>query len=91
MDLGQPITKDLARKWLKGAEELANLPHQERGGFHSYRRKWATERKHLPVADVAQGGGWKSKETVLNLYQQSDEASILHVVLSGDELREMNA
>ncbi len=49
--------------------------------------KWATERKRLPLADVAQAGGWKSKETLLNYYQQSDEASILTVVLGGDELR----
>ncbi len=90
-NLAQPITKDLARKWLVEAERLAELPKQQRGGWHTYRRKWATERKRLPLADVAQAGGWKSKETLLNYYQQADEASILNVVLGGDELRELKA
>ena len=90
-DPTRPINKDLARKWLQRAESLAKLPKQQRGGWHSYRRKWATERKRLPLADVAQAGGWKSKETLLSYYQQADEASILRVVLGGDELRELKA
>jgi hypothetical protein len=77
--------------WFGKAEQLAELPKQQRGGWHAYRRKWATERKRLPLADVAQAGGWKSKETLLNYYQQADAASILHVVLSGNELRELKA
>jgi hypothetical protein len=84
----RPITKDLARKWLRKAEQLAELPNQQRAGWHSFRRKRATERKRLPLADGAQAGGWKSKETLLNYYQQADQAGILRVVPGGDELRE---
>jgi hypothetical protein len=92
MDVDPTLVADaLARKWLQRAESLAKLPKQQRGGWHSYRRKWATERKRLPLADVAQAGGWKSKETLLSYYQQADEASILRVVLGGDELRELKA
>jgi hypothetical protein len=28
--------------------------------FDELRRKWATERKHLPDMDVAKAGGWRS-------------------------------
>jgi hypothetical protein len=34
------------------------------------------------------GRGWKSTQTLLKCYQQADEATMLHVVLGGAELRE---
>ncbi len=34
------------------AQKLAGLELLDGGDFHPYRRKWATERKHLPVQDV---------------------------------------
>jgi len=40
---------------------------------------------------VAAAGGWKSKETLLNIYQQADDASILSVVLGGRQLWELRA
>jgi hypothetical protein len=45
-------------------------------------------RKHLPPADVAAAGGWKSTETLQRCYQQPDERTMLSVVLDGAELRE---
>lgn len=33
-----------------------------------YRRKWATERKHLPDVDVATAGGWKELESLRQCY-----------------------
>ena len=43
-------------------------------------RLWATERKHVPVQDVAAAGGWNSVETVRQLYQQADPAGVLRAV-----------
>jgi len=60
----------------------------DRGIWHPYRRKWATARKHLPLADVAAAGGWKGTQTLTKCYQQPDDATILAVVLGGAELRE---
>lgn len=37
------------------SEKLEKL---DGGLWHSYRRKWATERKHLPLMDVAAACGW---------------------------------
>ncbi len=45
------------------------------GLWHPYRRKWATERKHLSLKDVAAAGGWRDVETLLTCYQQPDQDS----------------
>jgi integrase len=52
-------------RWLTEAEELAGLPPLRGGSWHPYRRKWATERKHLPLVDVAAAGGWKGTQMLL--------------------------
>lgn len=57
-------------------------------GFHSYRRKWVTERKKLPRKDVAAAGGWKSERT-LELYEFPDEETMLEVVTAPRKLREL--
>ena len=50
------------------------------GLWHPYRRKWGTERKHLPVTDVALAGGWKDTSTLLTCYTQPDDATLLEVL-----------
>jgi hypothetical protein len=78
----------MALGWLRKAEDLAELAHLERGGFHAYRRKWGTERKHLPVQDVAHAGGWKSLDVLQRIYQQPDAATLERVVSEPHRLRE---
>ena len=58
---------------------------------HAYRRKWATERKHLSDTDVAAAGGWQNSLTLRKVYQQADAETMLNVVLGGNELRERKA
>jgi integrase len=48
IDAARPVTKDLAREWLRQAERLAKLEPQQGSAWHAYRRGWATARKHLP-------------------------------------------
>ena len=67
------VTRDPAKKLL---------------GFHAYRRKWATERKHLPAKDVAEAGGWLDLRSLEQCYQQVDEATLLQVVSEPRKLRE---
>ena len=59
--------------------------------FHGLRRKWSTERKHLPDVDVAKAGGWRSIMTMKRAYQQADEAGVLEAVLDPRRLREQQA
>ena len=42
--------------------------------------KWATERKHLPLTDVAAGGRWEDVQTLLHCYQQATNDALLTVL-----------
>ena len=84
---GAPLRYELAGEWLVKAESLAGVEKQDGALWHAYRRKWATERKHLPDVDVAAAGGWRSVRT-LDLYQRPDANNLLRVVLEAGELRE---
>ncbi len=75
-------------EWLTVAEKKAKLPKLDGSLWHAYRRKWAIERKHLPLKDVAAAGGWKDVSTLLEVYQQSDEESVLAVTSVTVKLRE---
>ena len=84
----RPVSKDLASRWLKRAEKLAGVPKMDGSLWHAYRRKWATERKHLPDVDVAKAGGWSDLESLKTAYQQVDDATLYLVVSQPAELRE---
>ena len=88
-DNTRPLTRHLADKWLREGERLAGVEPQVGSLWHAYRRKWATERKHLPVQDVASVGGWKSHAMVQAVYQQADDETMLRVVLGAGQLREV--
>jgi len=45
---------------LETGEADAKLPKLDGGLWHPYRRKWATERKYQPLANVAAAGGWQN-------------------------------
>ena len=85
----RPVNKALARKWRRRAEAIAKLEPQEGSAFHAYRRGWATARKHLPLPDVAAAGGWSGTEALQRCYLHADEQTMLTVVLSGAQLREV--
>jgi hypothetical protein len=65
---------------LERAETLAEVPKQQGSLWHAYRRKWATERKHLPDRDVAAAGGWSDLASLKTAYQQMDRATLYRVV-----------
>ncbi len=88
-DRALPLTTYLASKWLIGGEKLAGLDTQKGSLWHAYRRKWVTERKHLPDVDVAAAGGWKDTQSLKSAYQQADTETMLRVVLEAGELREV--
>lgn len=86
---GKPWRRWHARDLLERAERKAGLVHQDGGDWHPYRRKWATERKHLPDVDVAEAGGWKDLRSLQDAYQQTDPQTLLAVVSEPRKLREM--
>jgi len=76
----QSVKKEMAGYWLSRAETLAKLPKLARGGYHPFRRMWASERRHLPAQDVAAAGGWRSLEVMRHAYQHADAAGMMSVV-----------
>jgi integrase len=76
----QPTDRWSMVKWLLQAERDAGLPKLIGGVWHPYRRKWAIERKHWPMRDVAAVGGWKCLRSLLDCYAQADRETMRAVV-----------
>jgi hypothetical protein len=75
-----PVRADVLKQWLRAIEKDAGLAKPRGGLWHAYRRKWATERRHLPIKDVAAAGGWKDIATLLRCYQQPTNDAMLAVM-----------
>jgi integrase len=86
-DGSEPWPREIFGEQFRVAEQKAGLEHLEGGAWHPYRRKWATERKDLPLVDVKATGGWRDTNTLLTCYQQTDEASMLRVMEAPRKLR----
>ncbi len=71
-DPDQPMSRHLARDWWERTEAAAGLPRVPGRGWHSLRRKFATELKGAALKDLCALGGWKDHNTVLKCYQQPD-------------------
>ena len=76
-DAERSCSRNLMRDWWGRGEKLADLEPVERRGWHSLRRKFATDmRTRLPLRDLCDAGGWKDAQTILKCYQQPDEELI---------------
>lgn len=75
-DPSQPCSRHLMRDWWQRAEEAAKLERVPGRGWHSLRRKFATELKHAPLSDLSYLGGWKEPQTVVKCYQRPDESTM---------------
>ena len=79
-----PSTQDpsiCVRRWMlddrwRKAERLARLEPKRGRGWHSLRRKFASDLMDLPLKVLCQLGGWKDAQTVLRCYQQPDEVQL---------------
>lgn len=76
------LERRLASRWLRKAESLAGLSHVCGGGWHALRRKWATDRQHLPDAAVAAAGGWKDTKTMKQCYQHANDEMIAAAIFN---------
>ena len=66
----------LASVWWKRAENLAGLDPKPGRGWHSLRRKFASDLMNQPLKVLCELGGWKTAKTVLQCYQRADEAQL---------------
>ena len=70
-DARRCIGRVSAHKWWSKAQTLAGLEPKPGRGWHSLRRKFATDLMELPLKVLCELGGWKSPQTVLRCYQQA--------------------
>jgi hypothetical protein len=66
------MSKYLVTSWWKKAERLAGLAPARWRGWHSLRRRFASDLMHLPLKLLCTLGGWKSPQTVLECYQHPE-------------------
>jgi len=60
----------MSRAWWEKAERLAGLEPKRGRGWHSLRRKFASDLMDQPLKVLCELGGWKDAKTVLQCYQQ---------------------
>ena len=72
----------VARVWWVRAERLAGLEPKRGRGWHSLRRKFASDLMDQPLKVLCELGGWKEARTVLQCYQRTASDSYLFVTAS---------
>jgi len=75
-DTTRPISRHLARDWWERTEKAAGIARVPGRGWHSLRRKFATELKGASLKDLCALGGWKDHNTILKCYQQPDPVAM---------------
>jgi integrase len=83
-----PWPREIFGQLFDRAERHAGLSHVRGGRFHAFRRKWATERKHMPLVDVMAAGGWKDPGTLHTSYQHATQDGMLEVMSTPMKLRD---
>jgi hypothetical protein len=66
------MSRHLVRDWCQRTAEAAKLPPVRGRGWHSLRRKFATELKGASLKDLCALGGRKDHNKILKCYQQPD-------------------
>ena len=73
--------------WWKRAEKIAGLEPKRRRGWHSLRRKFASDLMDQPLKVLCELGGWKTAKTVLRCYQTADEAQLRQALANRRRVR----
>lgn len=72
----ESVSRHLMRDWWKRAEAQAELEPKKGRGWHSLRRKFASDLKHKPLKVLCELGGWKTERTVFKCYQHADQEEL---------------
>ena len=70
------VSRSLVRDWWEKAQKLAGLEPKRGRGWHSLRRKFASDLMNQPLKVLCELGGWKTAQTVLKCYQRADEGQL---------------
>ena len=72
-DPSRCLDRSRVRVWWDKAQKLAGLEPRRGRGWHSLRRKFASDLMSQPLKVLCELGGWKTALTVLQCYQRADE------------------
>ena len=72
-DPSRCLDRSRVRVWWQKAEAVAGLEPKRGRGWHSLRRKFASDLMDQPLKVLCELGGWKTAQTVLQCYQRADE------------------
>jgi len=72
-DPSRCLDRSRVRVWWDKAQKLAGLEPKRGRGWHSLRRKFASDLMNQPLKVLCELGGWKTAQTVLQCYQRADE------------------
>ena len=75
-DASRCVGRSLVGYWWKKAQNLAALEPKRGRGWHSLRRKFASDLMNVPLKVLCELGGWKEAQTILRCYQQADEVQL---------------
>ena len=67
------VSRWLVRDWWNRAVASAGLTPKRGRGWHSLRRKFASDLMNQPLKVLCELGGWKAAQTVLQCYQSADQ------------------
>ncbi len=86
-DASKCVGSSRVHAWWIRAEKLAGLEPKRGRGWHSLRRKFASDLMDLPLKVLCELGGWKDAQTVLRCYQQADEVQLRKALDSRPRVR----
>lgn len=69
----RPVDRHRPRDWWRRLEVLSGVDRVPGRGWHSLRRKFATEHMDQPMRELMALGGWKNERTILACYQKPRE------------------
>ena len=70
------VSRFLVRTWWNRAVARAGLEPKRGRGWHSLRRKFASDLMNQPLKELCELGVWKTAQTVLQCYQRADQAQL---------------
>ena len=86
-DRSRCVSCSWTQRWWEKAVALAGLESKRGRGWHSLRRKFASDLMDQPLKVLCELGGWKEAKTVLQCYQRADEAQLRKALESRRRVR----
>ncbi len=87
-DAARCVGRSLPSFWWQRAQTLAALEPKRGRGWHSLRRKFASDLMDQPLKVLCELGGWKTAKTVLQCYQRADEGQLRKALDARRRLRD---